>query len=216
MSHSGPPVRLHKRNGGKRRCNFRRSCRNRNGKPRGRSCSRRRRPRRARATRSPPSAAGCRACGSRRSTSSRARAARRASPICSRGAASCSSTTSCSARISDAGCAGCSMVLDQICPLPHLHARDTSFAAVSRAPIAKIEAYRQRMGWEIPWVSSFGSDFNHDFGRRPERARSGPGPGRRDRSASPCSSATAARSIAPTSRRAAASRRSARSGPCST
>ena len=40
----------------------------------------------------------------------------------------------------DAGCTGCSMVLDQICPLPHLHARDTSFAAVSRAPIEKIEA----------------------------------------------------------------------------
>src|SRR5689334_10956124 len=39
----------------------------------------------------------------------------------------------------DAGCPGCSMVLDQICPLPHLHARDTSFAAVSRAPIAKID-----------------------------------------------------------------------------
>jgi len=49
----------------------------------------------------------------------------------------------------DAGCPGCSMVLDQICPLVHLHARDTSFAAVSRAPIAKIEAYRKRMGWKV-------------------------------------------------------------------
>jgi predicted dithiol-disulfide oxidoreductase (DUF899 family) len=67
----------------------------------------------------------------------------------------------------DAGCPGCSMVLDQICPLPHLHARDTSFAAVSRAPIEKIAAYRKRMGWEIPWVSSFASDFNFDFGRGP-------------------------------------------------
>jgi predicted dithiol-disulfide oxidoreductase (DUF899 family) len=67
----------------------------------------------------------------------------------------------------DAGCTGCSMVLDQICPLPHLHARDTSFAAVSRAPIEKIEPYRKRMGWEIPWVSSFASDFNVDFGRGP-------------------------------------------------
>jgi predicted dithiol-disulfide oxidoreductase (DUF899 family) len=68
----------------------------------------------------------------------------------------------------DAGCDGCSMVLDQICPLPHLHARDTSFAAVSRAPIGKIEAYRRRMGWEVPWVSSFGTDFSHDFGLGPK------------------------------------------------
>jgi predicted dithiol-disulfide oxidoreductase (DUF899 family) len=69
----------------------------------------------------------------------------------------------------DAGCDGCSMVLDQICPLPHLHARDTSFAVVSRAPIGKIEAYRQRMGWEVPWVSSFGTDFSHDFGLGPKQ-----------------------------------------------
>ena len=67
----------------------------------------------------------------------------------------------------DAGCTGCSMVIDQICPLPHLHARDTSFAAVSRAPIEKIEAYRRRMGWEVPWVSSFANDFSVDFGRGP-------------------------------------------------
>ena len=63
----------------------------------------------------------------------------------------------------DAGCQGCSMVLDQICHLAHLHARETSFAAVSRAPIDKIEAYRKRMGWKTPWFSSFGTDFNHDF-----------------------------------------------------
>src|SRR6266850_2349491 len=69
----------------------------------------------------------------------------------------------------DVGCTGCSMVLDQICPLEHLHARDTSFAAVSRAPIAKIEGYRRRMGWEVPWVSSFASDFNFDFGRGPRK-----------------------------------------------
>jgi predicted dithiol-disulfide oxidoreductase (DUF899 family) len=65
----------------------------------------------------------------------------------------------------DAGCDGCSMVLDQIVHLAHLHARDTSFVAVSRAPIANIGRYRQRMGWEIPWYSSEGSDFNVDFGR---------------------------------------------------
>ena len=64
----------------------------------------------------------------------------------------------------DAGCDGCSMVADQIPHLAHLHARDTSFAMVSLAPIEKIEAYRARMGWEIPWYSSAGSDFNRDFG----------------------------------------------------
>jgi predicted dithiol-disulfide oxidoreductase (DUF899 family) len=69
----------------------------------------------------------------------------------------------------EAGCDGCSMVLDQICPLPHLHARETSFAAVSRAPIGKLEAYRRRMGWELPWVSSFGTDFSHDFGLGPKQ-----------------------------------------------
>jgi predicted dithiol-disulfide oxidoreductase (DUF899 family) len=68
----------------------------------------------------------------------------------------------------DAGCDGCSLVLDQICHLAHLHARDTSFVAVSRAPLAKIEAYRRRMGWTVPWYSSFESDFNVDFGVGPE------------------------------------------------
>jgi predicted dithiol-disulfide oxidoreductase (DUF899 family) len=68
----------------------------------------------------------------------------------------------------DAGCDGCSMVVDQICHLAHLHARDTSFALVSRAPLARIELYRQRMDWTIPWYSSFGSDFNVDFGVSPE------------------------------------------------
>ena len=63
----------------------------------------------------------------------------------------------------EVGCDGCSMVADQVCHLAHLHARDTSFAFVSRAPVEKIEAYRKRMGWEIPWYSSFESDFNVDF-----------------------------------------------------
>jgi predicted dithiol-disulfide oxidoreductase (DUF899 family) len=71
------------------------------------------------------------------------------------------------------GCDGCSMVADQICHLAHLHARDTSFALVSRAPLAKIEPYRQRMAWSIPWFSSFGSDFNVDFGVSPEEPRVG-------------------------------------------
>jgi len=68
----------------------------------------------------------------------------------------------------DAGCDGCSMFVDQIGHLAHLHARDTSFALVSRAPIAKIEAYTKRMGWTIPWFSSFESEFNVDFGVGPE------------------------------------------------
>jgi predicted dithiol-disulfide oxidoreductase (DUF899 family) len=68
----------------------------------------------------------------------------------------------------DAGCDGCSMFVDQIGHLAHLHARDTSFALVSRAPLTKIEAYRQRMGWTIPWYSSSESDFNVDFGVGPE------------------------------------------------
>ena len=71
------------------------------------------------------------------------------------------------------GCPGCSMVLDQVADLAHLHARDTSFVAVSRAPMAKIEAYRQRMGWNIPWFSSHGTDFNHDFGVGPKEPEAG-------------------------------------------
>jgi predicted dithiol-disulfide oxidoreductase (DUF899 family) len=68
----------------------------------------------------------------------------------------------------DAGCDGCSMFVDQIGHLAHLHARDTSFALVSRAPITKIEAYQKRMGWTVPWYSSFEIDFNVDFGVGPK------------------------------------------------
>ncbi|MGH8760937.1 MAG: DUF899 family protein [Burkholderiales bacterium] len=52
------------------------------------------------------------------------------------------------------------MFVDQVGHLAHLHARDTSFALVSIAPLAKIEAYKKRMGWTIPWYSSAGSDLN--------------------------------------------------------
>jgi predicted dithiol-disulfide oxidoreductase (DUF899 family) len=69
------------------------------------------------------------------------------------------------------GCDGCSMVVDNIGHLAHLHARDTSFALVSRAPSAKIEPFKERMGWTIPWYSSFDSDFNVDFGVSPESPR---------------------------------------------
>ncbi len=64
----------------------------------------------------------------------------------------------------DAGCDGCSMVVDQVGHLAHFHARETSFALVSRAPLEKIEPYRKRMGWTIPWYSAADSDFNDDFG----------------------------------------------------
>jgi len=65
----------------------------------------------------------------------------------------------------DEGCPSCSFVADNFSgALLHLGARDTSFAVVSRAPIAKIERFKKRMGWSFRWLSSFGSDFNHDFG----------------------------------------------------
>jgi predicted dithiol-disulfide oxidoreductase (DUF899 family) len=64
----------------------------------------------------------------------------------------------------DAGCPGCSMMVDQFGHPAHLHARDTSRAVISLAPLEKIEAYRKRMGWTFPWLSSEGTDFNKDFG----------------------------------------------------
>ncbi len=63
------------------------------------------------------------------------------------------------------GCKSCSFVADHYNPtLVHLAHRDVAFATVSRAPIGKIEAFRTRMGWTFPWVSSFGNDFGRDFG----------------------------------------------------
>jgi predicted dithiol-disulfide oxidoreductase (DUF899 family) len=61
------------------------------------------------------------------------------------------------------GCPSCSFLVDNIGHLTHLYARDTSLILVSRAPLAKIEAFKRRMGWTVPWYSSFGSDFNYDF-----------------------------------------------------
>jgi predicted dithiol-disulfide oxidoreductase (DUF899 family) len=63
----------------------------------------------------------------------------------------------------DEGCPVCSYQADNVGELGHLHARNTTYAAVSRAPVSKIEPFRQRMGWAFPWYSSFGSDFNYDF-----------------------------------------------------
>jgi predicted dithiol-disulfide oxidoreductase (DUF899 family) len=73
----------------------------------------------------------------------------------------------------DAGCSGCSMFVDQIGHLAHVHARGTSFVLVARAPVEKLAAYRKRMGWTIPWVSSFASEFNVDFGVGPESPQEG-------------------------------------------
>jgi predicted dithiol-disulfide oxidoreductase (DUF899 family) len=61
------------------------------------------------------------------------------------------------------GCPVCSYQADNVGPLGHLHARNTTYVAVSRAPIGKIEPFRRRMGWSFPWYSSYGSDFNYDF-----------------------------------------------------
>jgi len=63
----------------------------------------------------------------------------------------------------DEGCPVCSHQADSVGHLAHLHAHNTTYAAVSRAPISKIEPFRQRMGWTFPWYSSYGSDFNYDF-----------------------------------------------------
>jgi predicted dithiol-disulfide oxidoreductase (DUF899 family) len=64
----------------------------------------------------------------------------------------------------DEGCVGCSLQVDNLGHPAHLHARDTSTRLVSRAPLTRIEPFRRRMGWTVPWFSSFGGDFNPDFG----------------------------------------------------
>jgi predicted dithiol-disulfide oxidoreductase (DUF899 family) len=63
----------------------------------------------------------------------------------------------------DEGCSGCSFLTDNIGHLAHLYARDTSLVLISRAPLTKIAPFKKRMGWTVPWYSSFGSDFNYDF-----------------------------------------------------
>ena len=65
----------------------------------------------------------------------------------------------------EAGCPVCTSIADTLAPqVPHLRARDTTLLLASRAAIAKLIAYRERMGWGIDWVSSGGSDFNRDLG----------------------------------------------------
>jgi predicted dithiol-disulfide oxidoreductase (DUF899 family) len=63
-----------------------------------------------------------------------------------------------------AGCPSCSAIADGFNgSVVHLANHDVTLSAVSRAPLAKLQAYKRRMGWTFPWASSFGSDFNFDF-----------------------------------------------------
>lgn len=61
-------------------------------------------------------------------------------------------------------CSGCAMFTDNVGHLAHLHARDTSFALVSKGPVRGIQRVKRRMGWTIPWYSSLGNDFHEDMG----------------------------------------------------
>ena len=63
------------------------------------------------------------------------------------------------------GCVACSSITDTLAPnVPHLAAKDTKLMLVSRAPLDRLQAYRQRMGWDIDWASAGGTDFNLDIG----------------------------------------------------
>jgi predicted dithiol-disulfide oxidoreductase (DUF899 family) len=65
----------------------------------------------------------------------------------------------------DVGCSSCSAGCDEVSAglLEHLHVRDTTLAYASRAPLEKLEAWKAHKGWDFPWYSSYGSDFNYDF-----------------------------------------------------
>ena len=63
----------------------------------------------------------------------------------------------------DKGCPGCTGFVSSLGDLSMLNDRDTTFVLISRAPLAKLEAYKALKGWDRPWFSSFGSDFNYDF-----------------------------------------------------
>ena len=66
----------------------------------------------------------------------------------------------------DEGCPSCTAGTDELSRgfLDHLHIRDTTYALVSRAPLANLERWKAAKGWDLPWYSSAGSDFNYDFG----------------------------------------------------
>ena len=61
------------------------------------------------------------------------------------------------------GCSGCTGYVNALGDLSYLNARDTTFVLISRAPLPKLQAYKAEKGWDRPWYSSFGSDFNYDF-----------------------------------------------------
>ena len=64
------------------------------------------------------------------------------------------------------GCPSCTAGTDELSAgfFDHLHTRDTSYAMVSRAPLGKLQQWKAKKGWDVPWYSSFGTDFNYDFG----------------------------------------------------
>jgi len=63
----------------------------------------------------------------------------------------------------DNGCMGCTGYVNDLGDLSELTVRNTQFVIISRAPLEKLQQYKERMGWERPWYSSFGTDFNYDF-----------------------------------------------------
>ena len=76
----------------------------------------------------------------------------------------------------EAGCPSCSFLADHFDGANmHLPQRDVTFVVVSRAPLAEIEKFKKRMGWQFKWVSSYGTDFNHDYqvSESPEEKESG-------------------------------------------
>ena len=66
----------------------------------------------------------------------------------------------------DDGCSSCTAGTDELSDgfFEHLHTRDTTYAMVSRAPLEKLERWKAKKGWKVPWYSSEGTDFNYDFG----------------------------------------------------
>ncbi|MGK3203926.1 DUF899 domain-containing protein [Amycolatopsis sp. MEPSY49] len=64
----------------------------------------------------------------------------------------------------EAGCPGCSLIVDNMPHLAHLHARDVTLKVVAPATLPEIERYRTRMGWDVPWVSAHGNGFTEDCG----------------------------------------------------
>jgi predicted dithiol-disulfide oxidoreductase (DUF899 family) len=73
----------------------------------------------------------------------------------------------------DEGCVGCSLLVDHMGPVAHVQARDVSRVLVSRAPLPKLLAYKERMDWSERWVSSYESDFNYDFGGTTDEGEDG-------------------------------------------